>query len=349
VSVGRGVVLAAVLLGLAACTSNDGDGDSDIAFACTPGSDLIATTGTASGSRREAVLADHEGRLLGTLSAPSGNGAQPTFSPDGRRVAYVGALGSYRYGPSRSALWVSDLDGTNATRLTGGVDWNDDPQDGRPFIDERPDWSPVDDRIVYQHRGPEVFGTFGEFDGTDLFVVEPGGEPRVLIDGGPGVTDRTPKWSPDGTQVAFVRAREGYLPVGQLDVALWVATAEGTDLRRLADATTYDELAWAPDGRSVFLSGTYEGRTDRPTQLRQVDAATGEVSTSPRVTTALGWSNDGQRLFATTWVETVEGYRLTVTTFTDGQVAPVVLEPSEALFANPNTFDVTTCPALDPG
>jgi dipeptidyl aminopeptidase/acylaminoacyl peptidase len=61
--------------------------------------------------------------------------------------------------------------------------------------------------------------------------------------------DRMPRWSPDGTRIAFVR-HDGD------ESHLYVMDADGSDEERLADgATTYGGgFAWSPDGRSIALA-----------------------------------------------------------------------------------------------
>jgi Tol biopolymer transport system component len=61
--------------------------------------------------------------------------------------------------------------------------------------------------------------------------------------------DRMPRWSPDGTRIAFVR-HDGD------ESHLYVMAADGSDEERLADgATTYGGgFAWSPDGRFIALA-----------------------------------------------------------------------------------------------
>jgi Tol biopolymer transport system component len=219
------------------------------------------------------------------------------------------------------------------------------------YFDREPDWSPVDDRIVYRHRGPETFGTWDDYSGEDLFIVVPGGEPTRLTDGGSGVEDLSPAWSPDGDRVAFIRIdripTQG-LP-DQRDVGLWVIDADGTDARRVADASTFDDIAWTPDGTSILLSGGDAPRPGNSKTLRSVDVASGEVTAQGRSTGAMSWSPDGARLYAVTRTEAGDGYQLSVTTVEDGQIEIERREGTDGLFAHPDLsdFDVTTCPEPD--
>jgi Tol biopolymer transport system component len=74
----------------------------------------------------------------------------------------------------------------------------------------------------------------------------PAGDPRCTI--------FEPAWSPDGTQVAFVRGRFGRM-------SLYVAAADGKDARRLAGCGQCAQewgglLGWSPDGSWIAFSRT---------------------------------------------------------------------------------------------
>ena len=60
--------------------------------------------------------------------------------------------------------------------------------------------------------------------------------------------DLRPRWSPDGTRVAFHSDLEGANDV-------YVVNADGTNLRRITDHPGEDfDPAWMPDGRLLFAS-----------------------------------------------------------------------------------------------
>jgi dipeptidyl aminopeptidase/acylaminoacyl peptidase len=57
------------------------------------------------------------------------------------------------------------------------------------------------------------------------------------------VVDSRPQFSPDGSQIAFIRAGEGA-------ARLWVMSADGSDQRPLAQATRF---GWARGGRALLF------------------------------------------------------------------------------------------------
>ena len=88
---------------------------------------------------------------------------------------------------------------------------------------------------------------------TSLWLIPTEGgaqEPRALTFGN---WDSQPRWSPDGTMLAFVRKAEAEKP-GQL----YLLPMAGGEPRRLTDLPkAVCEPAWSPDGeRLAFLSGT---------------------------------------------------------------------------------------------
>ena len=92
------------------------------------------------------------------------------------------------------------------------------------------------DRIVYALDG-------------DITAINPDGSARRTL----LKTDEIeyqPRWSPDGTQVAFTRG----------DGALYVMNADGTGVKRVTEPRPgTEESAWSPDGRRVAFSAETTG------------------------------------------------------------------------------------------
>jgi Tol biopolymer transport system component len=91
----------------------------------------------------------------------------PTWSPDGREIAFVRG----------EAVFVMRADGTDVRQLTA---WN--------FDEASPDWSPDGRRIAFSR-------------GRDLWVMNADGTEQRLLH----ARGRDPAWSPDGGRIAFVR------------------------------------------------------------------------------------------------------------------------------------------------
>jgi dipeptidyl aminopeptidase/acylaminoacyl peptidase len=102
-----------------------------------------------------------------------------------------------------------------------------------------------------------------------------------------------PRWSPDGSQVAFYSRQRGWSQI-------WLVPAGGGEARRLTIAPAdNDDLAWSPDGSRIAYS-SIRGDDLFNRDIYSVDIASG---TETRLTAAPGcfdgapsWSPDGTRI-----------------------------------------------------
>jgi Tol biopolymer transport system component len=227
------------------------------------------------GAHDELYLLSADGSRFVQLTNNADGEFHPTFSPDGRKIAFA----SIHYvvdipGPFGSSHWESNVftmnpDGSGRTQLTDG------------FRDEGPAWSPDGSRLVF--IGTARGGTSHVFvmnaDGSGLtslvdlggsspylshvpawspegsriaysgpggiFVINPDGSNETRLTDG---ADVGAAWSPDGTRIAFVR----YEGIGQGD-AVYVMNADGSGLTRVASDTAGGQQAvsWSPDGTKI--------------------------------------------------------------------------------------------------
>ena len=131
----------------------------------------------------------------------------PTFSPDGKKLLFA----SNRDGDnSRPLLYIMNTDGSDQKKFGGPAEI-----DGT-----EPDWSPVTNQIVFC-RGSAAKGESWVMDG---------GSPLPLITARK-ITDnpdnnRSPVWSPDGKQIAFISDKYGNDDV-------FIMNADGSNVRRV--------------------------------------------------------------------------------------------------------------------
>jgi Tol biopolymer transport system component len=130
---------------------------------------------------------------------------QPTYSPDGTRIAYVDGGGDHSH-----TIRVVNADGTRVRVLIDATP----PFDGGHITGL--EWSPDGSIIAIGLDGEGIYTI--RPDGTDLRLLIPRAE--------------NPAWSPDGSLIAY----SPYSGANQR--AVWVANADGSDPRMLSPSGT---------------------------------------------------------------------------------------------------------------
>jgi dipeptidyl aminopeptidase/acylaminoacyl peptidase len=104
--------------------------------------------------------------------------------------------------------------------------------------------SPDGSRVVYTHV--KVTAKHDSYE-TALWIIPSAGGPARQFTSGPH--DSSPRWSPDGRTVAFLRAAEGK------PAQIYLLDMEGGEARPLTDMPKgAGEPVWSPDGRSIAFS-----------------------------------------------------------------------------------------------
>ena len=220
----------------------------------------------------------------------------PSWSPDGQRLAYVKGDNSIGYN-----IYSANPDGSGEQCLTRGYHiwdhptWSPDGKhiaftagssaysqslmrmdsDGyfqREIFDDcrvaDPDWSP-DGRLI-------AFACFcGEDRNGDICAIRPDGTGLIQLTATPDGSERYPAWSPDGQFIAF--ASEPKVDNESLDEhkQLFVMRVESGALTQLTDVTTdVRRIDWSSDGNLLVFALGREGKiyTIRPdgTGLREI-------------------------------------------------------------------------------
>lgn len=155
-----------------------------------------------------------------------GDARQPSWSPDGKTVAFQ----SYRDGMWR--IWTVGADGSNATAVTRG-----------DFDDREPHWSPDGVSIAFSSDRS------GNYD-VWVLTVATGAVRQITSDPG---NDFFPAWSPDGRAIAFVSTRSGAPGVYAIDPSSAAPTGGAKGERLVASsAANIGAPSWSPDGKVLF-------------------------------------------------------------------------------------------------
>jgi TolB protein len=149
-----------------------------------------------------------------TATGKLADNINPTYSPDGRRVAFMSTR------PGRGQIYVMDADGANQRSLVnfdGG---------GAAYA---PEWSPDGDRVAF-HR--DIAG------GKHVLVYDFGtGRATAVTSAG---RNEDPSWAPDSRHLVFRSSRGG-------SDQLWIYDTESNALRQLTNVSGAARLpAWSP-------------------------------------------------------------------------------------------------------
>jgi hypothetical protein len=172
---------------------------------------------------RAVYVANADGSAVRRVSG-SGFAAVPSWSPDGRRLAFV------RAEPERPRvwnLWTVDLETGRTERLTSH-------RVGQPWGAA---WFPDGERIAYSHEDRLVVRAL---DGSYQRIYPSPRKGRLL---------RTPAVSPDGKRIIFQLYRDGG----------WLLNLSDGSMRRILTDPTAEEFTWSPDGRRVAYHSRQTG------------------------------------------------------------------------------------------
>jgi Tol biopolymer transport system component len=195
-----------------------------------------------------------------------------TWSPDGRRIAFVSEKGDLT-----SPLWVVGRNGVGLRKLTA-------------FDVASPAWSPDGRRIAFSAEDDFGFRRIG--------TIAPDGRGLRWLTKGAG-WDTEPAWSPDAKRVVFLRSPCGNECADE-DNNLFVVGANGSGERQLTayaqgSSRPVSAPAWSPNGRLiVFLR---RNPTTFPYDLNRIAPdGRGLRLVATHVSTPASWSPSGRRL-----------------------------------------------------
>ena len=192
----------------------------------------------AFGRHGDIYVMDADGGNQQRLTEDRASDKDPSWSPDGKHIVFM----SNRAGNGNMEIYVMDVDGRNQHRLT-----NSDRFDGDPS------WSPDGKRIA--------FTSMRNGGNREIYVMDADGHNQQNLTKHPD-SDWHPVWSPDGKRIAFVSNR-----TRDLNRDIYVMDADGSNPRNLTNHPNDDEApAWyhpilsvAPAGKTLTIWGQLKG------------------------------------------------------------------------------------------
>jgi Tol biopolymer transport system component len=182
----------------------------------------------------------HVMNIDGSAQRPTNVPGYPTYSPDGKRVAFA----VENRVDFRGRLYVANADGSDRRAISRVTE---------PCLN--PAWSPDGRKIVYTD------GCYA--DNSEIVVATRDGRSRkVLTPPGYLPVEKDPVWSPDSRMILFTSVQKR----GEGGFRLYLMTAAGRGRHPIpsgypkASDARYD-AHWSRDGKTIFFVGGYSGHS----------------------------------------------------------------------------------------
>lgn len=194
----------------------------------------LAFMRTTTEGQQQLWLGQANGTGLRRWTTADANERMPTFSPDGRRIAFVSTRGG-----TLGEIWVAGVDGRGLVNLTPSPV-------GTAIANRTPAWSPQGDRIAFSSNRQGYF---------TIWVVPAAGGPVTQVTNS-AASDLWPTWSPDGSKLCFVRQ----FADGSVDLVIRTL-ATGAE-QRIALPGREGHPAWSFDGSRIAFDSDRDGDTE---------------------------------------------------------------------------------------
>src|SRR5262249_2963377 len=167
-------------------------------------------------------IATEKGETRRLTRTPGARETQPTWSPDGKWIAFTGDQNQ------REGVWLCDEFGLKMEEISKG-----------DAVVGQLRWSPDAKALLFTSGNALV-----RYDEEEKKTTELIGAPKK----GGAMPIQTPQWSPDGKWISFTKQDATFLP------HVYVMPAEGGDARRITDESSYSDSGahWSADGKRIL-------------------------------------------------------------------------------------------------
>jgi Tol biopolymer transport system component len=203
-----------------------------------------------------------DGIALKQLTFNTADESDPTYSPDGKRIAYTGFDGDHE-------IFTIPASGGAPTNVTNNA-----------AEDRNPSYSPDGSRIAYE-----------SFDGADFEILKipaSGGTPINITSN--ATADRNPVFSPNGERIAYT----GF----DLDAEVFSIPASGGAPTNVTENTTDDfDPAYSPSGKRIaYWTEDFGGTDDEIFTIPVTGGTPTNVTNNTTDDRGLAYSPDGKRI-----------------------------------------------------
>ena len=202
-----------------------------------------ATKSEASiGASSDIYVMNADGTNLINLTNGTSTDNQPTWSPDGKKIAFVRWQPGPPGRPANSEIYVVNADGSDQRRLTNNS-----------AVESNPVYSSDGEKIAFQSNRDVNIGPEIPVKDQEIYVMNADGANQTPLTNNELPThDTQPTFSSDGKKIAFMSNRD--LPPG-----IYAMNADGANQTRLTNnsAPALDPV-FSPDGTRIAFSNPAE-------------------------------------------------------------------------------------------
>lgn len=225
----------------------------------------VTAKNTRRGPRYDLIVADQDGYNAQTVASSSEPIMSPSWSPDGRHLAYV----AFDIEEGLAILQIQDLQ-------TGGIQ----EVSSREGINGAPSWSP---------DGRYLAMTLSYHGNPDIFIYDTKSRDIRQLTRNPAI-DTEASWSPDGRSLIFTSDRGGSAQIYKIPAA-------GGNAQRLTfEGKSNSRAVFSPDGKSIAMVTSSGGYRIAVLDLRTRDM---RILTDGRLDESPSFAPNGQALIYT--------------------------------------------------